>query len=143
MTVAAILAEKGHDIITAREGESISDICRTLADHRIGAIIVSGPDGSIAGILSERDIVKACAQHGAAALQSKVADLMTRAVVTVTPDDAIATVMERMTAGRFRHMPVLRDGRLVGVISIGDVVKHRIAQAERDAEDMRSYIATA
>jgi len=143
MTVASILADKGHDIVTATEADTIGDICRRLTEHRIGAILVTNADGAIVGILSERDIVKACARHGSAALDSSAADLMTREVITVTPDDTIATVMERMTAGRFRHMPVLKEGRIVGVISIGDVVKHRIAQAEREAEEMRSYIATA
>lgn len=143
MSVASILADKGRDIVTATGDESVADICRRLTEHRIGAILVMNPDGGIAGILSERDVVKACAAHGPEALQSRASELMTRDVVTVTPDDAIATVMERMTAGRFRHMPVLKDGSLVGVISIGDVVKHRIAQAEREAEEMRSYIATA
>lgn len=143
MTVASILADKGHDIVTATEDETIADICRRLTQHKIGAILVTGPDGAIVGILSERDIVKACAGHGSAALDRSASDLMTRSVVTVTPDDTIATVMERMTSGRFRHMPVLKNGRIIGVISIGDVVKHRIAQAEREAEEMRSYIATA
>jgi len=143
MTVASILADKGHDIVTATETDTIGDICRRLTEHRFGAILVTNPDGAIGGILSERDIVKACARHGASALDSSAADLMTRDVVTVTPGDTITTVMERMTAGRFRHMPVLNEGRVVGVISIGDVVKHRIAQAEREAEEMRSYIATA
>ena len=143
MTVASILADKGHDIVTATEAETVADICRRLTEHKIGAILVTSPDGAIVGILSERDIVKACAGHGPAALERSAADLMTRSVVTVTPDVTIASVMERMTAGRFRHMPVLKGGRIVGVISIGDVVKHRIAQAEREAEEMRSYIATA
>ena len=143
MTVASSLTDKGHDIVTATEAETIAESCRRLTEHKIGAILVTSPDGAIVGILSERDIVKACAARGASALDASAADLMTRSVITVTPDDTIATVMERMTAGRFRHMPVLKQGRIVGVISIGDVVKHRIAQAEREAEEMRSYIATA
>ncbi|WP_018698089.1 CBS domain-containing protein [Amorphus coralli] len=143
MSVASILADKGRDIVTATGDETVADICRVLTEHRIGAILITGSDGRIDGILSERDIVKACAAHGPDALKSKAAELMTRDVITVTPDDAIGTVMERMTSGRFRHMPVLKDGAVIGVISIGDVVKHRIAQAEREAEEMRSYIATA
>ncbi|MDQ0315747.1 CBS domain-containing protein [Amorphus orientalis] len=143
MTVATILSDKGRDIVTARETASITEICETLAERKIGAIIVTDDAGSIVGILSERDIVRSCAAHGAEALHKTVAELMTRSVITVSPDDNIATVMERMTSGRFRHMPVVQGDKLVGVISIGDVVKHRIAEAEREAEEMRSYIATA
>lgn len=143
MTVAAILADKGHDTVTASESDTIAQICSQLAEYKIGAVVVAGADGAISGILSERDIVRACAAHGAEALHSTAGQLMTRNVVTVTPDDTIATVMERMTAGRFRHLPVIKNGKLAGVISIGDVVKHRIAQAEQEAAEMRTYIASA
>ena len=142
MTVKAILESKGRYIYSVEPDERLSAAVKTLAERRVGAVLVMRGT-RLDGILSERDIVKACARHGSAALDSSAADLMTREVITVTPDDTIATVMERMTAGRFRHMPVLKEGRIVGVISIGDVVKHRIAQAEREAEEMRSYIATA
>ena len=142
MTVAAILSDKGRDVITASPEATLSEICETLAVRKIGAIVLTGGDGSIAGIVSERDIVRAVASGGAGALETAVADHMTRSVITCSPQDTINEVMERMTQGRFRHLPVMTDGALVGVISIGDVVKIRIAMAEQEAAEMRSYITT-
>jgi CBS domain-containing protein len=140
VTVAAILGQKSHSIITAKAEETLKGVCDLLAHHRIGAVVVTDGTGSISGILSERDIVKAVARDGVGALDRPTADYMTRTVTTCTPADTIADVMAWMTQGRFRHLPVVDGGRLVGVVSIGDVVKQRIASAEQEAEMMRSYI---
>ncbi|SHO62521.1 CBS domain-containing protein [Pseudoxanthobacter soli DSM 19599] len=139
MTVAAILAKKGRDIATIDPEATIAEVCDLLAARHIGAVIVVRGE-AIAGIISERDIVRALSSAGASVLDHRVSDHMTRAVETATESQTVTEVMERMTARRFRHMPVVRDGRLVGVVSIGDVVKHRIAQAEDEAESMRNYI---
>lgn len=143
MTVATILGNKGNSVITAQPGDTVADVCAVLAEKRIGAVIVLADGDRIGGIVSERDIVRAISQHGADALSVPVSSIMTSAVVTCLESDTVNQVMSKMTEGRFRHVPVLRDGRLVGVISIGDVVKEKIAQVEADAELMRSYIASA
>lgn len=142
MTVAAILAHKGAEVVTADPGESLQDAAKILDDARIGAVIVAGPDGTPAGVLSERDILRAVARMGAEALSARVADCMTRAVVTCRPTDSLESLMELMTDRRIRHVPVMSGGRMIGVISIGDLVKHRIANAEAEAAAMKSYIAT-
>ncbi len=143
MTVAAILSEKGRDVVTATPDQTVGEICAVLTEMKIGAIVVHDPDDAIVGILSERDIVHVIASNGTDALVMPVKSVMTAKVMTCSEDETIIAVMERMTRGRFRHMPVVRDGALIGVVSIGDLVKFRIEQAEREAEEMRSYIATA
>jgi CBS domain-containing protein len=114
-----------------------------LSAHRIGAVVILGAGGRLAGILSERDIVRALSEHGAAALDLTVGQVMTRNVATCADDESVASIMERMTAGKFRHMPVISDGQLTGLISIGDVVKHRVEEIESESEAMRDYIRTA
>jgi CBS domain-containing protein len=143
MTVQAILAEKGRAVVTHAPTTPLSEICETLASRKIGAVVLLDLDGAIAGIISERDIVRAIAQEGPDALTQKALVYMSRHVVTCHEEDTIHEVMTRMSQGRFRHMPVTRAGRLIGVISIGDVVKRRIEQVERDADQLKSYIATA
>lgn len=143
MTVAAILSGKGHETITAQSDALLSEICETLAKHKIGAVVVCNGDKEIEGIISERDIVRVIGTQGPSALQLPVSGIMTKNVVTCTEDNNINEVMARMTQGRFRHMPVVKDGKLTGVISIGDVVKFKIAQVELEAEQMRSYITMA
>lgn len=143
MTVATILKDKGANIISASPNDTLSNICAILGERRIGAVMVLNTDESIAGIVSERDIVGAISREGAAVLERSVADFMTRNVVTCKSEDSINDVMSKMTTGRFRHVPVLDEGKLIGLISIGDVIKERIVQAERDAEEMRSYISMA
>lgn len=143
MTVAAILSGKGHDIITARSDALLSEICETLAKHKIGAVVVSDDEGVVNGIVSERDIVRVIGTQGVSALKTPVSSVMTKTVVTCTEENNINEVMAQMTQGKFRHMPVLKDGKLTGVISIGDVVKFKIAQVELEAEQMRSYITMA
>lgn len=143
MTVASILSTKGHDVITERSGTVLSEICKTLAQHKIGAIVIADDAGHIEGIISERDIVKAVGTEGIGALERPVSEVMTKSVVTCAATDSINAVMAKMNAGRFRHVPVVEDGKVTGVISIGDVVKFKIAQVEMEAEQMRSYITMA
>ncbi len=143
MTVSAILNDKGYDVETVAPDMSLGAAASTLAEKRIGALVVTRGDGRIAGILSERDIVKAIGQHGAEALSMRVDQAMTAKVSTCREAHSVNEVMEIMTKMRFRHLPVERDGRLAGIISIGDVVKRRIEQVEREAEDIKAYIATA
>ena len=114
-----------------------------LAERKIGALVVTGADRRVVGILSERDIVQELAAHGAAALDLPLTEVMTRKVMTCSPSDTISSVMERMTHGKFRHVPVVEQGRLVGIISIGDVVKHRLQEMEREQSALRDYIQTA
>ncbi|MEO1702032.1 MAG: CBS domain-containing protein [Pseudomonadota bacterium] len=143
MNVSAILAEKGTSVFTLKSGIGIMDAVRSLRENKVGALIVSDDGQSIDGILSERDIVRGIAELGAACLERNVADLMTRDVVTCSEDATVSDLMELMTQGRFRHLPVVRGNALVGIVSIGDIVKRRIADVEREAEEIRSYIATA
>ena len=143
MTVKAILSRKGGDIVTIAPTANLTAAVQILAARRIGAIIVTGPDNRVAGILSERDIVRTLSERGPAALDENVGTVMTRKVTTCTEADTIASIMERMTEGKFRHLPVVDQGRLVGVISIGDVVKYRMEEVVHDADALREYIATA
>jgi CBS domain-containing protein len=143
MSVARILEEKGTDVFTMPPSTNTMDAVVALREHKIGALVVSSGDGKIDGILSERDVVRALAEHGQAALSKPVSDLMTTNVVTCSERANVPELMELMTKGRFRHLPVEADGKLVGIISIGDVVKRRIAEVEAEAEDIKSYIASA
>ena len=141
MTVATILAVKGRDVVAESAATPISKICQILSEKGIGAIVITDDAGHIEGIISERDVVKALGRQGASALKLPVGDVMTRSVVTCTEEDTINDVMARMSQGRFRHVPVIEDGKVCGLVSIGDVVKQRIARAEQEAEHMRSYIS--
>ena len=143
MTVKTILSRKGSDVVTIAPTASLSDAVKLLAERRIGALVVTGPDHRVAGILSERDIVRTLGERGPVALEDNVGAVMTRKVTTCTEADTIVFIMERMTAGKFRHLPVVDQGKLVGVISIGDVVKYRIEEVQHDADALREYIATA
>ena len=143
MNVSIILAGKGRDIVTIEPNASLTDAVHLLADKNIGAALILGADRRIAGIISERDIVRALAERGAVALEEPVSRTMTRKVETCIEAESVANIMERMTAGKFRHMPVVDQGRLVGIVSIGDIVKHRVQEMERDSVAMRDYIMTA
>lgn len=143
MTVKNILANKGSQVFTLSLEATGTDAVNALTRHNIGALVVASADKTIEGIVSERDIVRAIGQRGADALDGPISELMTKKVRTCTEDATVPELMGTMTEGRFRHLPVERDGKLVGVISIGDIVKHRIAEIEREAEDIRSYIASA
>jgi CBS domain-containing protein len=145
MNVKAILAEKkqGGDTIGIEPTANLAAAVKLLVANHIGALVIRGAGGRLSGILSERDIVRALSEHGAAVLDSPVGQIMTRNVETCGEDDSVARIMERMTVGKFRHMPVLRNGKLAGLVSIGDVVKQRVDEVERESEAMRDYIRTA
>jgi len=147
MNVKTILAAKkrnlGGDIIGIEPTANLTAAVQLLAVHRIGALVIRGAGERLAGILSERDIVRAIAEHGASALELPVGQMMTRDVETCDEDESCASIMERMTKGKFRHLPVMRYSKLAGLISIGDVVKHRLDEIERESEAMRDYIRTA
>jgi len=142
MTVSAILDRKGHQVVTVHPDIPLSEAIRVLTERGIGAVVVVTDDG-IEGILSERDILHALGSHGAAALDAPVRQLMTRKVVTCRRADTVAGLMEIMTEQKFRHLPVVEQDRLVGLVSIGDVVKWRVGEYEAEQEALRDYIKTA
>jgi len=142
MNVAAILKIKGREVLTASPDTTLLDIAKMLRTHRIGCIVIAAEDGKVAGIISERDVVREIAKDGVKALKDQAESAMTKTVVTCREADTIDKLMAEMTAHRFRHMPVVERGRLVGLVSIGDVVRMRIAEAEMEAAAMREYIAT-
>jgi CBS domain-containing protein len=142
MNVAAILKSKGKGVVTATPDMSLLEIAKLLDQHGIGCVVLEGDDGKVVGIVSERDLVRAIGRSGPKVLKDPVSDYMTRSVVTAREADTIDRLMSEMTAHRFRHMPVVERGRLIGLVSIGDVVKMRIAEAEMEAAAMREYIAT-
>jgi CBS domain-containing protein len=143
MSVESILAEKGRDVVTVEPNQALADVARTLNSHRIGAAIVANDSGGVMGIISERDIVRAVADSGTDALAEPVSRRMTADVVTCTSRTGIDELMGLMTKGKFRHVPVVEGGRLSGIVSIGDVVKHRLAEIETEHKALRDYIATA
>jgi CBS domain-containing protein len=143
MTVKAILAQKGDQVVTIEPTATLATVTKLLAERRIGAVLVLGIEGRVAGILSERDIVRVLAERGAAALDERVDQVMTRRVFSCSQNDTVAQVMEQMTAGKFRHVPVIEQGELAGIISIGDVVKHRLHEIESESNALREYILTA
>ena len=144
MSVSIILAGKGREVVSVEPNATLASAVALLAEKRIGAVLVLGVDRRIVGILSERDIVRALAERGAGALDEPVSRVMTRKVSTCTENETVPSIMERMTAGKFRHLPVVDSrGQLVGIISIGDVVKHRLHEMERESAAMRDYILTA
>lgn len=139
MTVAAILQNKGPEVVTSRPDQTLESAARLMAERRIGSVLVRNGD-EVVGILSERDIVRAIAQHSTAALTQSVASAMTRDVVFGEPDDTVDKVLALMTERRIRHLPVKDHGRLIGLVSIGDVVKKRIEDVEQEAEGLRAFV---
>lgn len=142
MSVARILKDKGRSVVTGAPNASMKQIVKTLTDNKIGALVICDEHGQIAGIISERDIVRALAVNGAAILDDTVSAHMTKTVFTCSERDSVNHLMEEMTAHHFRHMPVLENGKLIGIVSIGDVVKRRLAAIELEAASMREYITT-
>ncbi len=142
MTVQAILDSKGHDIVSVSADSTLEAAVRILSERRIGAVLVM-KDRRIEGILSERDIVRVLGQRGAAVLKEPVSETMTRKVVTCRQADTAAAIMEKMTTGKFRHLPVVEGDKVVGLISIGDIVKFRVSEYEREQDALREYIKTA
>ena len=142
-TVARILDEKGRDVFTTQPHRTLKEVVELLAEKGVGAVVVSDASLSVLGILSERDVVRVIARHGASALEHPVSRYMTPKVITVTRDDTIDHVMETMTDGRFRHVPVVDGSRLIGIVSIGDVVKRHVNALDSERQALREYIATA
>ncbi|WP_262031114.1 CBS domain-containing protein [Microvirga sp. Mcv34] len=143
MIVNRILSIKGRDVATIEPSLSLSEAARVLADRRIGALLIVDAHRPVSGIISERDIVRAVATHGARALDEPVSRFMTERVVTCTGETSINDIMELMTQQKFRHIPVVEGGRLSGIISIGDVVKLRLEEVEAETQAIKDYIATA
>lgn len=143
MTVAAILKHKGAKVDTVQPTATVQQVCDLLSSRKIGAAVVVGAAQEVVGVVSERDIVHVLSRHGARALDRSIDEIMTRQVATCRLTDSAHDLMELMTTGRFRHVPVVEGGRLVGIVSIGDIVKRRIEDAELDRSSMREYIAQA
>ncbi|MBR0660368.1 CBS domain-containing protein [Neoroseomonas oryzicola] len=143
MTIQSILRHKGGDVFSVGPGEDATSIAQALAQHRIGAALVRDQDGAVLGIVSERDIVRAVAREGTTALARTARDLMTADLVTAAPSTSVAEALGLMTNHRCRHLPVMDHGRLAGMVSIGDLVKARIAQAEEEAESLRAFVTAA
>ena len=142
MTIATILVGKGHEVISVTAAQSVGEAVALLAERRVGALpVMDGND--VAGIFSERDVIHAISTHGAAALDRTVGEVMTAPAITVGPDEPAIGALSLMTRRRVRHLPVIESGRVIGVVSIGDLVKYRIDRIEADAEAMRTYIQTA
>jgi CBS domain-containing protein len=142
VNIGQILNSKSRGVATARPEDSIQDIAAKLAQRKIGAVVIVGENAKVAGIISERDIIRLVAEKGAAALSLKASDGMTREVISCSRTSTLDEIMEAMTSGRFRHLPVIEDGALVGIVSIGDVVKHHTAEVELEVTAMRGYLAT-
>jgi CBS domain-containing protein len=143
MIVKSILATKGGDVVSIEPTATLETAVHKLAEHRIGALLVLGPDQRVVGILSERDVVRVLAERGVSVLGEPLSKVMTRKVVTCGHSDTVAAIMELMTTGKFRHVPVVEQDRVVGVISIGDVVKYRLREIEDESTALRDYIQTA
>jgi CBS domain-containing protein len=143
MSVSTILGGKGRAVVTAGPKDKVESVVKLLAEKKIGAVVVVSPAGQIMGILSERDIVRHLASDGVGMMAMTVESVMTKNVRTAREQDSEAELMTLMTDHRIRHLPVVTNGRLVGMVSIGDVVKHRIAMIERETEDIKAYIAGA
>lgn len=142
MLIAHVLRDKGAVVYTVRAEQTLEDAARILNEKRVGALVVIAEDGAISGVMSERDIVREIARNGAKSLSDSVAAIMSRDVVTADPTETVDEGLGRMTERRIRHLPVMDGGRLIGVVSIGDLVKHRIAAVEAEAAAMQAYIAT-
>ena len=143
MSLSVILSQKGHDVVTSAPPRTVREVAQPRHEKSIGAVVVTGADGIVLGIFSERDVIRALARAGVASLDESVSKHMTSRVVTASEDMSVHELMERMTEGRFRHIPVVRHGRLAGLVSIGDLVKHRIEEIETERQAMLDYIGTA
>jgi CBS domain-containing protein len=142
-TVSTVLKKKGYKVTTAAPDDPVAEVVRTLSRNRIGAVPVLDGESRLVGIISERDVVRGTAAHGDGVLALRVDQLMTRDVKTCSPGDHIIELMETMTLQRIRHLPVVRSGQLLGIVSIGDVVKQRLEEAQSELDALRSYIASA
>jgi CBS domain-containing protein len=143
MFVRQILRDKGDNIVSTGPKARIADVAALMSKERVGAVVVLDADRRLVGIVSERDITRGLAEHGAALLDMHAEQIMTREVITCSPDDGVDKLMRKMTIGRFRHLPVMEGRAMVGVVSIGDIVKHRLEQLEAEASLLQDYIAGA
>jgi CBS domain-containing protein len=143
MIVKNILAAKQGDVVTIDPTANLAAAVKLLIERHIGAVVILGADHRVIGILSERDIVRALAEHGPTVLNEPVSKVMTRDVKTCSEDDTIGDLMGRMTIGKFRHLPVVRQGTLIGIVSIGDVVKSRVEEIDQEAKTLREFIQNA
>ncbi len=141
ITVKNMLDAKGREVVTASPRMTLHEVAELLDEKKIGAIVIAGDDGRIAGIFTERDLVRSIARHGSKVLEQPVSSAMTTNVHRCREETTVDELMGLMTGGRFRHVPVEKGGKLVGIISIGDVVKSRIREVELEAEHMKAYIA--
>ena len=141
MLVSQIIKDKGGDVFTVSPDDTVAVAAGHLRERKIGALVVRSADGKVAGILSERDIVWGLAQHGVAALDKPVSSCMTKDVILAQPNETVDELMGRMTDKRVRHLPVARDGELLGIVSIGDLVKHKIGEIEAEAQNLKDYIS--
>ncbi|HEX7757877.1 MAG TPA: CBS domain-containing protein [Caulobacteraceae bacterium] len=141
MLVSQILKEKGDLVFTVSPGESVSAVAALLHSRHVGAMVVVDPDHSVVGIVSERDIVRIVAEQGASGLEKPISVCMTRDVVFAEPSETVDSLMSRMTDRRIRHLPVCKSQRLMGIVSIGDLVKTKIAEAVAEADGLKAYIA--
>ena len=143
MIISTILKGKGAEVVSVGPGDPVSAVARVLTERGIGAALVRDPAGRVLGIISERDIVRGMANQGQGTTQLPAERLMTRDLVTVTPQTSVNEAMELMTRHRVRHLPVIENGALVGVVSIGDLVKARIEEAEHEAAELKAYVVSA
>jgi CBS domain-containing protein len=141
MLIGQILASKGREVVSTRPDAATTEVAGLLKARRIGAVVVIDEDGVLCGIISERDLARGLADHGADLLDMQVSELMTKDVVTCSPEDGIGQLMQIMTERRFRHLPVVQDGKMVGIISIGDVVKYRLQELEAETHLLHDYIS--
>ncbi|MGK3204023.1 CBS domain-containing protein [Amycolatopsis sp. MEPSY49] len=141
MRIADLLRKKGSAVATVTPETTVTALLAGLAEHNVGAMVVVAPDGSIAGIVSERDVVRRLNEHGPGLLEGPVSSIMTKLVASCTPDDSVDQLSVLMTERRIRHVPVLAEGRLAGIVSIGDVVKNRMEQLEKSQEQLEAYIS--
>ena len=140
MRISDVVKRKGGTVVTVRSDASVTDLLDLLAEHRIGAVVVSDDGSTIAGIVSERDVVRHLQKDGAGILEGPVSTIMTAEVQTCSPEDELVALEHTMTENRFRHVPVVVDGRLTGIVSIGDVVKHRITDLQAERDQLSAYI---
>lgn len=138
--VSSVLKHKGHEVVTVAPQQTVTWVVKVLAQNRIGAVPVINEDGRLVGIISERDIIRGMSEHADAVLALPVDRLMTRDVRTCTSEDQLVDLMEVMTRQRIRHLPVIQDGALDGIVSIGDIVKQRLEEVQLEADDLRRYI---
>ncbi len=141
MTVAAILKQKGTDVARVSPSATVAEVVQQLTARRIGAVLVMDSAGQVLGIVSERDVMRSLAEQGARTLEMTAAQLMTTELHTAGPSTTVAEVTAMMTAGRFRHMPVMDGNRLLGIVSIGDVVKARLSQQDHEVDSLKAYVA--